>query len=99
MTAQIANIVVKSIAGRGLAFAANQALQKTVSVLFGHVGWIFTIIGGLSLITSLSNPRAYDKYIPAVFLIGSARLTQTIYNLTQFSKLTTGQARCGLKQC
>lgn len=79
LTAQIANIVVKSIAGRGLTFAANQVLQKTVSVLFGPVGWIITIIGGLSLITSLSNPRAYDKYIPAVFLIGSARLTQTIY--------------------
>ena len=79
LTAQIANIVVKSIAGRGLAFAANQVLQKPVSVLFCPVGWIITIIGGLSLITSLSNPRAYDKYIPAVFLIGSARLAQTIY--------------------
>jgi len=33
-------------------------------------------ITALPLITSLINPRGYDKYIPAVFIIGLTRISQ-----------------------
>lgn len=77
LVAQIANLVVKAIAGRGLSFAANAAMQHWVKFLFGATfGWIFTAILTVPLLTSLINPREYDKLIPAVFIIGVSRLSK-----------------------
>lgn len=77
LVAQVANLVVKAIAGRGLSFAANAAMQHWVKILFGATfGWIFTAILALPLLTSLIYPREYDKLIPAVFIIGVSRLSK-----------------------
>ena len=76
LVAQVANMVVRMIAGRGLSVAANAMLQKFVATWFGPVGWIIGIFGGLGIITSLINPREYDKYIPSIFIIGAARIAQ-----------------------
>jgi uncharacterized protein YaaW (UPF0174 family) len=76
MVAIIANLLVRMLVGRGLSFAANAALQRMVGILFGPIGWIITAVLTLPLIPSLINPRGYDKYIPAVFVIGITRLSQ-----------------------
>ena len=76
MVAIIANRIIKMLVGRGLSLAANAALQRTVGILFGPIGWIITAVLTLSAIPSLINPRGYDKYIPAIFLIGIKRLSQ-----------------------
>jgi uncharacterized protein YaaW (UPF0174 family) len=49
---------------------------KFLNLLFGPIGWIITAITALPLITSLINPRGYDKFIPAVFILGVTRLSQ-----------------------
>ena len=76
MIAIIANIIVRILTGRGLSLAANAALQRLVGVIFGPIGWIISAILVLPLIPSLVNPRGYDKYIPAIFVIGVTRLSQ-----------------------
>jgi hypothetical protein len=67
------------LVGRGLSLVANAALQRVVGVLFGPIGWIITAVLTLPLIPALVNPRGYDKFIPAVFVIGITRLSQTDY--------------------
>ncbi len=76
LVAQVSNLVVRMIAGRGLSLAANAALQKFVAAFFGPIGWLITIFGGIGIISSLINPREYDKYIPCIFIIGAARIAQ-----------------------
>ena len=77
LVAQVANLVVRTLVGRGLSFAANAALQRFVAAAFGPVGWVIAAIGVLDIIPALVNPRAYDKYIPAVFIIGLERLAKS----------------------
>jgi uncharacterized protein YaaW (UPF0174 family) len=76
IVAQIANLIVRMLVGKGLTLAANAALQRFVGLLFGPIGWIITGIMSLPLITTLINPRGYDKYLPAVFVIGVTRISQ-----------------------
>lgn len=77
LVAQSANLVVRTIAGRGPSIAANAAMQHWVKILFGATfGWIFTAILAPPLLTSLIYPREYDKLIPAVFIIGVSRLSK-----------------------
>lgn len=45
--------------------------------LSGPVGWAITAATTLPLLTSLINKRRYDKFIPAVFIIGLARIVQS----------------------
>lgn len=59
-----------------MTFAANAALQRVVGLLFGPIGWVIMGITTFPLITSLVNPREYDKYIPAIFIIGITRMSQ-----------------------
>jgi len=80
LVAQIANLIVRILVGRGLTFAANAALQRFIGFLFGPIGWIITAITALPLLTTLINPRGYEKYIPAVFIIGVTRLSQNDIN-------------------
>jgi len=77
MVAIIANLIVKMLVGRGLSIAANAALQRMVGLLFGPIGWIITAVLTLPLIPALVNSRGYDKYIPAVVVIGITRLSQS----------------------
>ena len=77
MVAIIANLIVKMLTGKGLSLAANAALQRTVGILFGPLGWIITAALTLSSIPSLVNRRGYDKYIPAIGVIGFTRLSQS----------------------
>jgi uncharacterized protein YaaW (UPF0174 family) len=76
MVAIIANLIVRMLVGRGLSLAANAALQRMVGLLFGPIGWIITAVLTLPLIPSLINPRGYDKYIPAIVVIGITRLSK-----------------------
>ena len=76
MVAVIANLIVRMLMGRGLTLAANAALQRFVGVFFGPIGLIITGLTLFPLISSLLNPRGYDKYIPAVFIIGVTRISQ-----------------------
>jgi len=90
LVAQMANLIVRLLVGRGLTLAANAALQRVVGFLFGPIGWIITAITALPLLTTLINPRGYEKYIPAVFIIGVTRLSQNDgnkkYDQTEFLK-------------
>lgn len=45
--------------------------------LAGPIGWAITAVTALPLLTSLINQRRYDKFIPAVFIIGLARIAQS----------------------
>ena len=76
MVATVANLIVKTLVGRGLSVAANATLQRMGGMLFGPIGWAITAIFTIPLITSFINPRGYDKYIPAIFVIGVTRLSQ-----------------------
>jgi len=75
----IANKVSKFVTGRSLTFAANNLLQKYAARI---VGKFMPVIGVISLVWTIAeipgliNPRNYDKYIPAVFIIGLNRLSQ-----------------------
>jgi uncharacterized protein YaaW (UPF0174 family) len=101
LIAQIANLIVKLLVGRGLTLAANAALQRVFGILFGPIGWIITAIMALPLITTLINPRGYEKFIPAVFIIGVTRLSQNDgnekYDQAEFLKKALG-ALSELKQ-
>lgn len=76
LAAKLANIIARLILGRGLSLAANAALQKYIAILFGPVGWIITGVLTVPLLSSLINKRAYDKFIPAIFIIGLSRIEQ-----------------------
>ena len=58
----IANAVLKSLTGKGLAFVGNQTLMKSVSVLTGPIGWVIT--GGWT-VNELAGP-AFRVTVPAV---------------------------------
>lgn len=74
LTAQLSNLLLRALVGRGLGFAANAALQRIAGVLFGPIGWVITLLLLIPTITGLLIPREFDKYIPAVFLVGLKRM-------------------------
>jgi uncharacterized protein YaaW (UPF0174 family) len=75
---KVANTVVRFMTGKGLSLAANRLLVMTAKKA---IGIFIPIIGIASLawtiydIPGLINPRNYDKYIPAIFIIGLNRLS------------------------
>ena len=75
LVAQVSNLVVKLLFQRGLSLAANAALQRFVGMFFGPIGWAITGISLIGLVSSMANPRQYEKFIPAIFLIGLTRLS------------------------
>lgn len=76
LLAQFANIIVKTIAGRGLALAGNAALQRIAGLLLGGpYAWIIAGLLLLPTVTGLLMPRALDKYLPVVFIIGLKRIS------------------------
>lgn len=69
LTVIITNAVLKHLIGRGLSFAANASLTKTMAILTGPIGWAIT---GLWTAADIAGP-AYRVTIPAVFEITRLR--------------------------
>lgn len=65
----VANMVSKALLGKGLTFAANAALTRTIGTLLGPIGWLAT---GIWLAIDLAGP-AYRKTVPAVIHVAMLR--------------------------
>lgn len=65
----VANMVSRALIGKGLSFAANAALTRSLGVALGPVGWAIT---GLWLAVDLAGP-AFRKTVPAVIHVAMLR--------------------------
>lgn len=66
----VANGVAKHVLGRGLSFAANVTLTRSLAVFAGPIGWVIT---GLWTLVDLAGP-AYRVTIPCVIHVAMLRL-------------------------
>lgn len=66
----VANQVAKIFLGRGLAFAANATLTRSIAIFAGPIGWIISVAWALIDIAG----TAYRVTIPAVIQIAYMRL-------------------------
>ena len=73
VAAVVANAVAKALIGRGLTFAGNAALMRTVGLFAGPVGWAVTAI---LTVPAISGP-AYRVTIPSVIQVAYMRLAQS----------------------
>ncbi len=69
MTVIIANVIVKSLIGRGLSLGVNAGLTKALSIMTGPIGWIIT---GVWTAVDIAGP-AYRVTIPAVIYVAMLR--------------------------
>jgi uncharacterized protein YaaW (UPF0174 family) len=69
LTLIIVNAVMKALIGRGLSFAGNAALTRTMAILTGPIGWVIT---GLWTAIDVAGP-AYRVTIPAVIQVAVLR--------------------------
>ena len=69
LTLIIVNAVLKALIGRGLSFAGNAALTRTMAILTGPIGWVIT---GLWTAIDIAG-AAYRVTIPAVIQIAVLR--------------------------
>lgn len=69
LTLIIVNATLKALIGRGLSFAGNAALTRTMAILTGPIGWVIT---GLWTAIDIAGP-AYRVTIPAVIQIAALR--------------------------
>jgi len=69
LTLIIVNAVLKALIGRGLSFAGNAALTRTMAILTGPIGWAIT---GVWTAIDIASP-AYRVTIPAVIQIAALR--------------------------
>ena len=69
LTLVIVNAILKTLIGRGLSFAGNAALTRTVAVLTGPIGWAIT--GAWTAVDVAS--AAYRVTIPAVIQVAALR--------------------------
>lgn len=69
LTLIIVNAIMKALIGRGLAFAGNVALTRTMAILTGPIGWVIT---GIWTAVDIAGP-AYRVTIPAVIQIAALR--------------------------
>lgn len=70
MAVIVANAVARSLLGRGLSFAGNATLTRTLGVALGPIGWIVT---GLWTLLDIASP-AYRVTIPCVIQVAYMRL-------------------------
>lgn len=70
MAVVVANAVAKSLLGRGLTFAGNATLTRTLGVALGTIGWIIT---ALWTAIDIASP-AYRVTIPCVIQVAYMRL-------------------------
>ncbi len=69
LTLIIVNAVLKALIGRGLSFAGNAALTRTMAILTGPIGWVIT---GLWTALDIASP-AYRVTIPAEIQVAALR--------------------------
>ena len=69
LTLIVVNAVLKALIGRGLSFAGNAALTRTMAVLAGPIGWVIT---GLWAAIDIAG-AAYRVTIPAVIQVAVLR--------------------------
>ena len=69
LTLIIVNAILKALIGRGLSFAGNAALTRTMAILTGPIGWVIT---GIWTAIDIASP-AYRVTIPAVIQIAALR--------------------------
>ena len=69
LTVIIANAVLKALIGKGISFAGNVVLVRTMAILTGPIGWV---IAGLWTAIDIAGP-AYRVTIPAVTLVAALR--------------------------
>lgn len=69
LTLIIVNATLKALIGRGLSFAGNAALTRTMAILTGPIGWVIT---GLWTAIDIAG-AAYRVTIPAVIQVAVLR--------------------------
>jgi len=69
LTVIVANAILKALIGRGLSFAGNATLTRTMAILTGPIGWAIT---ALWTAIDIAGP-AYRVTIPAVIEISVLR--------------------------
>ena len=69
LTLIVVNAILKALIGRGLSFAGNAALTRTMAVLTGPIGWAIT---GIWTAIDIASP-AYRVTIPAVIQVAALR--------------------------
>lgn len=69
LTLIIVNAIMKALIGRGLSFAGNAALTRTMAILTGPIGWVIT---GLWTAIDIAGP-AYRVTIPSVIQVAVLR--------------------------
>ena len=74
MAVIVANAVARSLLGRGLTFAGNATLTRTLGVALGPIGWIVT---GLWTLLDIASP-AYRVTIPCGREIGRASCRERV---------------------
>lgn len=65
----VANSVAKSVLGKGLSFATNALLTRSMSLFAGPIGWI---VSSTWLVSDLAGP-AYRVTVPACILVAYMR--------------------------
>ena len=73
---RVAGLINAMLFGKTLTVAAAAGLSRFAGIFFGPIGLGITAILTIPIITTLFNKRNYDKYLPAIFLIGLARLAK-----------------------
>ena len=84
LTVIVVNAVAKALVGRGLSFAGNAALTRTMAILAGPIGWAIT---GLWTAVDIAG-AAYRVTIPAVIQVSVLRQKynyEKIANEVEFS--------------
>jgi uncharacterized protein YaaW (UPF0174 family) len=69
LTLIVVNSILKALIGRGLSFAGNAALTRTMAILTGPIGWVIT---GVWTAIDIASP-AYRVTIPAVIQVAALR--------------------------
>ncbi len=69
LTAIIVNAILKALIGRGLSFAGNIALTRTMALLTGPIGWVIT---GIWTAVDVAG-AAYRVTIPSVIQVAALR--------------------------
>jgi len=72
LTLIVVNAVTRALIGRGLTFAGNAALTRTMAILTGPIGWVIT---GMWTAFDIAG-AAYRVAIPAVIQIAALRQQQ-----------------------
>ena len=82
MAVVVANAVAKSLLGRGLTFAGNATLTRTLGVALGPIGWIITV---LWTAIDIASP-AYRVTISCVIQVAYMRLKFQEASFKEISK-------------